>query len=68
MKKIYLYLCRNPILFFFLILDAVVLAASTGAFHGVMYNPVEPRLVATANAKQGLRLYDVRKPKESVII
>ncbi|XP_059475171.1 DDB1- and CUL4-associated factor 5 [Neocloeon triangulifer] len=47
--------------------DPLVLATSTGAYHGVMFNPMEPRLVATANAKQGLCLYDVRKPKEHLI-
>lgn len=31
--------------------------------HAVMYNPAEPRLLATANAKEGLGLWDVRKPK-----
>jgi len=31
--------------------------------HSVMYNPVEPRLLATANAKEGVGLWDVRKPK-----
>ena len=34
--------------------------------HSVMYNPVEPRLLATANAKEGVGLWDVRKPKRLV--
>ena len=34
--------------------------------HAVTFNPVEPRLVATANAKQGIALWDVRKPKRYI--
>ncbi|CAB3380596.1 Hypothetical predicted protein [Cloeon dipterum] len=47
--------------------EALILASSTGAYHGVMYNPTEPDLVATANAKTGLSLYDVRKPKQPLV-
>lgn len=39
----------------------------TSSMHSVMYNPVEPRLLATANAKEGVGLWDVRKPKSCVL-
>ncbi len=28
-----------------------------------MFNPVEPRLLATANSKEGVGLWDIRKPR-----
>lgn len=28
-----------------------------------MFNPVEPRLIATANSKEGVGLWDIRKPR-----
>ncbi|KAK7591051.1 hypothetical protein V9T40_002664 [Parthenolecanium corni] len=40
--------------------DPYKLASSKSAFHAVMYNPVEPRLLATANSKKGTALWDVR--------
>ncbi|XP_013775142.1 DDB1- and CUL4-associated factor 5-like isoform X2 [Limulus polyphemus] len=43
--------------------DPFVLANYTSAFHAVMYNPVEPRLLATANSKEGIGLWDIRKPR-----
>ena len=33
-----------------------------------MFNPCEPTLVATANSKLGIHLWDIRKPKEYVLI
>lgn len=42
--------------------DAFMLAGYTSAFHAVMYNPIETRLLATANAKEGIGLWDIRKP------
>lgn len=30
-----------------------------------MFNPVEPRLIATANSKEGVGLWDIRKPRRS---
>jgi WD40 repeat protein len=33
-------------------------------FHSVQFNPVEPRLVVTSNNKQGIALWDVRKPRQ----
>ncbi|XP_054723193.1 DDB1- and CUL4-associated factor 5-like [Uloborus diversus] len=43
--------------------DALMLAGCSTAYHAVMYNPVEPRFVATANAKDGVCLWDIRKPR-----
>lgn len=39
------------------------LAHYPSAFHSVMFNPVEPRLLATANSKEGVGLWDIRKPQ-----
>lgn len=33
-------------------------------FHSVMFNPMEPKMLATANDKEGASLWDVRKPLE----
>lgn len=41
------------------------LAIYPSAFHSVMFNPVEPRLIATANSKEGVGLWDIRKPRRS---
>ncbi|XP_076098557.1 DDB1- and CUL4-associated factor 5-like [Mytilus galloprovincialis] len=38
------------------------LANYTSSMHAVAYNPVEPCLLATANAKEGIGLWDIRKP------
>ncbi|ELU11233.1 hypothetical protein CAPTEDRAFT_181641 [Capitella teleta] len=35
--------------------------------HCVMYNPVEPRILVTANCKEGLGLWDIRKPRSCVM-
>lgn len=42
------------------------LANYPSAFHSVMFNPVEPRLLATANSKEGVGLWDIRKPQRWV--
>lgn len=47
--------------------DPFVLANYTSSMHSVMYNPVEPRLIATANAKEGVGLWDVRKPRSCLL-
>lgn len=47
--------------------DPLVLVALRSAFHAVAYNPVEPRLVATANAKEGVALWDVRRPRRCLL-
>ncbi|KAF4528141.1 hypothetical protein B566_EDAN011157 [Ephemera danica] len=43
------------------------MASYPTAFHGVMFNPMEPRLIATANSKEGVGLWDVRKPRQELI-
>uniref|UniRef100_A0A4W3I9H1 DDB1 and CUL4 associated factor 5 n=1 Tax=Callorhinchus milii TaxID=7868 RepID=A0A4W3I9H1_CALMI len=43
------------------------LANYPSAFHSVMFNPVEPRLLATANSKEGVGLWDIRKPRTSLL-
>ena len=35
---------------------------SAGSFHGVTFNPVDPRLLATANSHDGVALWDIRHP------
>lgn len=47
--------------------DAYTLASCSSAYHAVMHNPVEPQYIATANAKDGVCLWDVRKPRVSVV-
>lgn len=47
--------------------DPFCVANYTSSMHSVMYNPVEPRLLATANAKEGVGLWDVRKPKSCIL-
>ncbi|XP_056327016.1 DDB1- and CUL4-associated factor 5 [Danio aesculapii] len=43
------------------------LANYPSAFHSVMFNPVEPCLLATANSKEGVGLWDIRKPRSSLL-
>ncbi|XP_070973363.1 DDB1- and CUL4-associated factor 5 [Oncorhynchus clarkii lewisi] len=43
------------------------LANYPSAFHSVMFNPAEPRLLATANSKEGVGLWDIRKPRTSLL-
>ena len=47
----------------FVITEPFVLANYVTAFHAVVYHPQEPRFLATANAKEGIALWDVRAPK-----
>ncbi|XP_075223771.1 DDB1- and CUL4-associated factor 5 [Lycorma delicatula] len=47
--------------------EPFLLARCVAAFHGVMYNPVESRLLATANAKEGACLWDVRSPHQPLL-
>lgn len=47
--------------------DPFVLASYTSSMHAVMYNPAEPHLLATANAKEGVGLWDIRKPRNCVL-
>lgn len=54
LQLIFLDICAEPF----------VLANYTSSMHAVMYNPAEPRLLATANAKEGVGLWDIRKPRK----
>ncbi|XP_032691163.1 DDB1- and CUL4-associated factor 5 [Odontomachus brunneus] len=47
--------------------ETFCLAQYKTAFHSVMFNPVDPRMLATANAKEGVSMWDVRKPLEPVL-
>ena len=47
-------------------LGAFELASYASPMHAVVYNPAEPRLIATANAKEGVGLWDIRRPKAYV--
>ncbi|XP_046750660.1 DDB1- and CUL4-associated factor 5 [Diprion similis] len=47
--------------------ETFCLAQYKSAFHSVMFNPSEPRMLATANAKEGVSMWDVRKPLEAVL-
>ncbi|XP_077996129.1 uncharacterized protein LOC144449464 [Glandiceps talaboti] len=47
--------------------EPFVLANYTSAFHAVMFNPVEPRLLATANSKEGVGLWDIRAPRSCLM-
>ena len=45
---------------------ALVLAAHARAepFHSVQFNPADSRLVVTSNNRQGIALWDVRRPRK----
>lgn len=45
----------------------VCLAKQKTGFHSVMYNPTNPRLLVTANAEEGIALWDSRKSKDMLI-
>ena len=47
--------------------EPTMLAGYSHAFHAAVFNPMEPRLVATANQKHGLGLWDIRKPQNCVL-
>ncbi|GAB1867633.1 WD repeat-containing protein 22 [Camponotus japonicus] len=47
--------------------ETLCLAQYKSAFHSVMFNPVDSRMLATANAKEGVSMWDVRKPLEPVL-
>ena len=55
--KIRIYDLRNPNT------SPTTLASKQTAFHSVVFNPVEGRVVATANAVDNCELWDLRKPK-----
>ncbi|XP_014214692.1 DDB1- and CUL4-associated factor 5 [Copidosoma floridanum] len=43
------------------------IAQHKNPFHSVMFNPVDPITLATANTKEGVSLWDVRKPLTPVL-
>ncbi|XP_059166658.1 DDB1- and CUL4-associated factor 5-like [Physella acuta] len=43
-----------------------VLANQDSAMHSIMFNPLDPRLLATANSKHGIGLWDIRMPLKSL--
>ncbi|KAL1430823.1 hypothetical protein MTO96_014688 [Rhipicephalus appendiculatus] len=47
--------------------DPLLLATSESPFHAVTYNPAEPRLLATANSREGAALWDVRRPRRYLL-
>jgi len=47
--------------------DSIMVAGYSHAFHAVQFNPVEPRLLVTANQKHGMGLWDVRRPGKCVL-
>ncbi|XP_050312634.1 DDB1- and CUL4-associated factor 5 [Anthonomus grandis grandis] len=47
--------------------EAQVLARQKTGFHSVMFNPVNPRFVVSANSEEGIALWDCRKPKEELL-
>ncbi|XP_018328592.1 DDB1- and CUL4-associated factor 5 isoform X2 [Agrilus planipennis] len=47
--------------------DPFCVAKQKTGFHSVMFHPVNPRLLASANSEEGIALWDTRKPKESLI-
>ncbi|KAJ6216966.1 hypothetical protein RDWZM_008123 [Blomia tropicalis] len=42
------------------------LAVGSGQFHSVMYNPLNENIVVTANSRDGIDLYDVRRPMKKL--
>ncbi|KAK3603057.1 hypothetical protein CHS0354_015750 [Potamilus streckersoni] len=47
--------------------DPFCLANYTSSMQSVIYNPMEPRLLATANAKEGVGLWDIRRPRSCLL-
>jgi len=47
--------------------DPVMLHGSSYAFHDVSFNPVDPRLVVTANQNEGVSLLDYRKLNKPIM-
>lgn len=47
--------------------DPFILANYNHSFHAVVYHPIEPCFLASANAKEGVALWDVRKPRTCLL-
>lgn len=43
--------------------DPTCLAKQKTGFHSVMFNPMNSRLIVSANSEDGIALWDTRKPK-----
>jgi len=48
--------------------EPFVLAESGTPMHAVHHNPVDSHLLATANSKDGIALWDIRVPKLYVLL
>lgn len=48
--------------------DALLLASNNFPMQSAMFNPIDGRLVAIANAKDGVQLYDVRRLNKFAVI
>ncbi|XP_041969396.1 DDB1- and CUL4-associated factor 5 [Aricia agestis] len=46
--------------------ESMVIARSRKAFHGVMFHPQQVGLLVSANARDGVALWDLRAPKHAV--
>ncbi len=60
--RILMYDMRRPVKS-----EAIMITGCSYAFHSVQFNPVEHRLLVAANQKTGIGLYDVRKPRSTVL-
>ncbi|XP_076063729.1 uncharacterized protein LOC143038430 [Oratosquilla oratoria] len=47
--------------------DPMCLARYHDAFHAVQFHPIEPMYVVTANSREGVALWDIRKPRVPVL-
>ncbi|XP_057656981.1 DDB1- and CUL4-associated factor 5 [Diorhabda carinulata] len=47
--------------------EVQVVAQENSGFHSVMFNPMKPRYLVTANSEEGIGLWDCRKPKNQLI-
>ncbi|CAH0594333.1 unnamed protein product [Chrysodeixis includens] len=47
--------------------ESLVVARSRKAFHGVMFHPTQVGMIVSANARDGIALWDLRTPKHPVL-
>ncbi|CAH4036891.1 DDB1- and CUL4-associated factor 5 isoform X1 [Pieris brassicae] len=47
--------------------ESLVIARSVKAFHGVMFHPQQVGILVSANARDGVALWDLRSPKHPVL-
>lgn len=47
--------------------EVQVVAQENSGFHSVMFNPMKPRYIVTANSEEGIGLWDCRKPKSQLM-